>query len=424
MKLPNDQNLERSILGCIIYENSTILDVMDILKPESFYTTSHQVIFEKMTEMYLAKHPIDYATLPNALQGKGIGTHLLSSLADGDVMPSRVKHYAKRLKDIHIKRELIFFQSELHEDIETGKDVTTVLGKMVDKAFSLSSNMEDNIKTIKQVLSKTIKQIEAANQNDGVNGVKTGIDKLDSILCGLKPKLYVIAGRPGYGKTALVLNVAANDSKKSTLVFSLEMPDEEVGIRFLASDGRINTQGLENGDIRESHWTKLMNSCGRLSNANIYIDDSVHQTDFDIFTKAKRHKMKHGLDLVIIDYIQLVKSAKKCESRRLELEEISRNFKMMSKDLGVPVIALAQLSRKCVDERRKPRLSDLREAGGIEQDADVVLMLHHPHSIKETEPEELIEGIFCKHRGGPTGMIKLRFEKEFVRFTDWMINHG
>jgi replicative DNA helicase len=257
-----------------------------------------------------------------------------------------------------------------------------------------------------------------------VNGVKTGIDKLDEILCGLKPKLYVIAGRPGYGKTALALNIAANDTKKSTLVFSLEMPDEEVGVRFLASDGRINTQGLENGNIRESHWAKLMASCGRLSAANIYIDDSAHQTDFDILTKSKRHKMKHGLDLVIIDYIQLVKSAKKCEGRRLELEEISRNFKMMSKDLGVPVIALAQLSRKCVDERRKPRLSDLREAGGIEQDADVVLMLHHPHSIKETEPEELIEGIFCKHRGGPTGMIKLRFEKEFVKFTDWMINHG
>jgi replicative DNA helicase len=227
----------------------------------------------------------------------------------------------------------------------------------------------------------------------------------------------VIAGRPGYGKTALALNIAANCG--SALIFSIEMPDEEIGVRFLASDGRINTQGLENGHIKDHHWGKLMFSCGRLSKSNIYIDDMAYQTDLDIWTKAKRHKMKQGLDLIIIDYIQLVKSAKKCDGRRLELEEISRNFKMMSKDLSVPVIALAQLSRKCVDEKRRPRLSDLREAGGIEQDADVVGMLHHPYSIKETEPEELMEFIFCKHRGGPTGKIKLRFEKEFVKFSDW-----
>jgi replicative DNA helicase len=243
---------------------------------------------------------------------------------------------------------------------------------------------------------------------------------MDKILCGFKPKFYVLAGRPGTGKTALAINNIAVDCGGKALVFSLEMPEEEVGIRMISGESGIDNQQLENGSVKDTEWSKLTMGCGKLSEKDIYIDDSADQTDLDIWTKAKRHKVKYGLDIIIIDYLQLVRSAKKISSRREELEEISRNFKKISKDLQVPVIALAQLSRACEQEKRKPRLSDLREAGGIEQDADVVMFTHHPHSLDEKEPEDVVEVIFSKHRGGRKGYVELDWRADVTKFSDRM----
>jgi replicative DNA helicase len=201
------------------------------------------------------------------------------------------------------------------------------------------------------------------------------------------------------------------------------MPDEEVGIRMISGEAKIDNQLLENGQVKDTEWSKMSAACSLLSKADIYIDDAADQTDMDIWTKAKRHKIKYGLDIVIIDYLQLVKSSKKL-IRREEIEEISRNFKKMSKDLEVPVLCLAQLSRACEQEKRKPRLSDLRESGGIEQDADVVIFTHHPHSIDTSEPEDVIEAIFAKHRGGPKGIVKLNWTPEYTKFSDIMSTYS
>jgi replicative DNA helicase len=333
-------------------------------------------------------------------------------------------HYCKILKDLYIKRQLIVFVSDIMERIGDGEGSDALLSHVLDTAFSLSSSSEEKIVHVKEVVKDAIAQVEKAYENKGILGVPSGIDGLDDVLHGFKPKLYILAGRPGTGKTALATNIAVNAAfkEKKILIFSLEMPNEEVGSRIIASEAKINTQRLENGNILGDDWDRMMSNCGKLVELDLHIDDSADQTDMDIWTKAKRHKAKHGLDMVIIDYLQLVRTTKSM-SRREELEEISRNFKKMSKDLSVPVLALAQLSRACEQEKRRPRLSDLREAGGIEQDADVCLFLHYPRSLDKNADENLMEVLIPKHRGGPKGIKNLNWRPDITRFSDWEKNY-
>lgn len=419
MKLPTNIEAERDILGSIILDNNILNDLMDILSPDYFHSESFKTIYETMVDLYSSKSPVDLITLRESLKGKSIPTETLFHLADNVSMPSRAKGYVSILKDSYIKRQLVYFTNEITESIDNGVQADKILSLMVDKGFELSKPIEDNIKPLRSVIKKSMQQIEAAYENKGVVGLKTEL-KLDNVLHGLKPKLYILAGRPGTGKTALCLNIAANNLDANVLIFELEMPDEEIGIRMLGSDASLNTQCLESGRVKEESWGKILGACDRFNKSNIYIDDSANQTDKGIWAKCKRHKAKHGLDMVIIDYIQLMRSSSGTKNRREEIEEISRTLKKMTKDLSVPVIGLAQLSRECEKQRRRPVLSDLREAGGIEQDADVVIFTHSPHSISEDMPEDMVEAIIGKHRGGPTGFVKLRFEKETTTFKDWL----
>lgn len=424
MKLPKDLEAEIYLLGGIILKNDALLEVMDIIKTDYFYSEINQLIYQTMIDLFMAETPIDLITLWNSYKDKGVPADYSASLADGVATTANIKHYAKIIQSHFIKRELLAIGQNIFNSIQEGQDEKDVLSELIDKAFAISNPKDSNLKHIKKILFKANKQIEIAHKNNGVVGVSSGIDNIDRILCGFKPKYYVIAGRPGTGKTALALNIAINAGvEDEILIFELEMPDEEIGLRSIASEAMINTQMLENGHVKDNDWAKLMKACGYLHDLNIYIDDSPKQTDLDIWTVAKRHKAKHGLGLVIIDYLQLMKSSKKHIKRQDEIEEISRNLKAMSKDLEVPVVALAQLNRQCDKEKRKPILADLREAGGIEQDADVVMFTHIPHRIDEDKSEEYCELIFAKHRGGPTGYAELRFEKEFTKFSDWS-NYG
>lgn len=419
MKPQTDHEVERHILGCIVFDNNSMIDIVDQIKVEFFSLETNKTIYQTMLDMIVDKQPIDLITLHEALKGKSIPVEYIGSIADDIITAANIKYYTQILKDLYIKRQILAWSYEASEAIENGEDVINLLGGMVDTAFELSTFKGSNVKHIKNVILSAVKTIEGAHKNKGMSGISSGLTDMDKILCGFKPKYYVLAGRPGTGKTALAMNVAVNSGSKA-LVFSLEMPEEEVGLRMLSGEAKIDNQQLENGSVKDTDWDKLTMGCGNLSDKDIYIDDSADQTDLDIWTKAKRHKVKHGLDIIIVDYLQLVRSAKKVSSRREELEEISRNFKKISKDLQVPIIALAQLSRACEQEKRKPRLSDLREAGGIEQDADVVMFTHHPHSLDEDEPEGVVEVIFSKHRGGRKGYVELDWRADITRFSDRM----
>lgn len=427
MKIPKDLNTEKDFLGCILLDNDSMLDVMDKVQPEDFASSANQIIYQTMIDLFMDKSPIDLLILTDKLNGKSIPVDYIASLGDGVVSSRQIGQYAKIIRDLKVKRDLIGVSQGLLEDIEGGNDSGEILGGLIDKAFELSQSKESNIKPLKKVLKKTLKQIEDAHNNGGVVGVTSGMENIDNILHGFKSKYYVLAGRPGTGKTALALNVAIEAVRdKPVLIFELEMPDEEIGIRKLASIASINTRELENGHIKDGRdWDKIMSACGRLSELDIFIDDSPNQTDLDIWTAAKRHKAKHGLGMIIVDYLQLVKSAKKFNKRQDEIEEISRNFKKMCKDVDVPVLALAQLNRMCDIQKRKPMESDLREAGGIEQDADVIMFTHLPSRIDERDEqgekysEEYCQLLIAKHRGGPTGYSELRFEKQYTKFSDW-----
>jgi replicative DNA helicase len=424
IELTNRQ-IEKDILGIVIYNNSILLDITDKLLPDYFSVNTYQVIYGIMLDMYMDKQPIDLMTLGEEIKGKNICPTHIFELVDGIFTDKFATKYASILKDLYIKRQILAYGQDLIEQIKTGVDSDELCSGMIDKALNLNYSKTDNVKHIKTVLHTTVKQIESAWDNKGINGIESGLHDIDRVVCGFKPKFYVLAGRPGTGKTAMATNIAISGGLKGgkALIFSLEMPDEEVGIRMISGEAKIDNQLLENGNVKDTEWPKMAAACSLLSQADIYIDDAADQTDMDIWTKAKRHKIKYGLDIVIIDYLQLVKSSKKL-IRREEIEEISRNFKKMSKDLGVPVLCLAQLSRACEQEKRKPRLSDLRESGGIEQDADVVIFTHHPHSIDTSEPEDVIEAIFAKHRGGPKGIVKLNWTPEYTKFSDIMSTYS
>lgn len=421
MILPTDLECEKHILGCVVFDNEILVDIMDKMKPDYFFAESNKLIYENMVDMFMDKKPIDLISLHDALKGSGIPVEYIAGLADEVATAQTAKYHCKILKDIHIKRQLMVLTNDISNKIKEGEKSDILLTQIMDTAFNLSSSSDDKIMHIKKVVKKAADEIEKAYNNKGLSGVSSGLKDLDDVLHGFKPKLYILAGRPGTGKTALATNIAINAAFKGSniLIFSLEMPHEEVGNRMIASEAEINTQHLDNGIIRENDWDKLMVNCGRLSELNLYIDDSADQTDIDIWTKAKRHKTKHGLDMIIVDYLQLVRTVKNM-SRREELEEISRNFKKMSKDLSVPVLALAQLSRACEQEKRKPRLSDLREAGGIEQDADVCIFLHYPKSLDDKVDENTMEALIPKHRGGPKGIKRLNWRPDITRFSDYM----
>ncbi len=420
MKLPHNIEAEIGILGSFLLDNDFITDIADQIKADYFYSEANKLIFETMMEMHFDKAVIDSITLYDKLKSSDIPVTYIADLTDNLVYAKLARPYVKILHDLYYKRELMVLSETINQDIKEDKKADDIVSSIMDKVFSLSTDEEGKIVSLKQTLLSTTKQIEAAHNNKGMSGVPTGLTELDGILCGLKNRYYILAARPGLGKSAMAncVSIACGRDKKKALIFSLEMPKEEIGIRMIASEGSINTHHMENGNVRGDGWDKMTMAMGELSDFQIFIDDSASQTDMSIWTKARRHKAKHGLDLIVIDYIQLMKSAKKVNNREQEIAEISRNLKKMSKDLKIPVLALAQLSRECEKEKRRPRLSDLRESGSIEQDADVVMFLHRPYDYDQNEPENQMEVLISKHRGGKRGVVRIDWKPEYTKFHD------
>jgi len=416
-----DLDTERAILSCIIYDNGIIPDVVEVVKPDDFHVESHKEIFAAMVELYFDKSPVDLITLSGRLPKN---MQAISQIADGFNPTSMWLGYAKKVKDYSDCRKLSRIADNIQEGLKEGVGAGEMVGVAIQAIFDLSVGTNSKAWSMKEVVKASFSQIEAASEQKGVVGIHTGLLKLDDVLGGLKNKLYILAARPGIGKSALAkcISVAAGEGDKSVLVFSLEMPKEELGIRYLSGVAGIDGKSLEKGHLKDVEYPKLTDAASRLQKFNIHIDDNPRQTEIDIWSKSKRHKVKHGLDLLIVDYLQLVKCSTPTGSREQDVASISKAFKAMATDLSCSCLILAQLSRECEKAKRRPMLSDLRESGGVEQDADVVVFLHKPHKYDDSKPEDLVEALVEKHRGGPVGYCDLLWEPETTSFKnrgDW-----
>jgi replicative DNA helicase len=431
--LPSNLEAERSILGAILLDDKAALTVFETLKVQDFYLEQNRRIFDKMLQLIANSKPIDLITLKSELQRSNElesvgGAAYLASLTDGLPRAINIEFYAQIVREKSTLRRLIQVSSETmsrsYKDEDTAEEILQDVEKTI---FDIASQQfRVGFTPIPPIVSDVFKQIEElANRKATVTGIESGFADLDRMTAGLHPSdLIIVAARPGLGKTSFCLNIASHVAirkHKSVGIFSLEMSKEQLVKRFLCSEARIDAQRVNTGFLNKEDWIKLSRASGELSETKIFIDDTASVTVAELRTKARRLKLEHGLDLIVIDYLQLMSgSTQRYENRTQEISQISRGLKGVAKELNVPVIAVSQLSRAIesrTGEHRRPQLSDLRESGSIEQDADIVMFIFREEMSNPTDENigraELIIG---KQRNGPIGTINLAFSKEFTRF--------
>jgi replicative DNA helicase len=432
-KLP-PQNLEaeQSVIGGILIDNQSMNIVLEILHADDFYSEAHRKIFAAIVELYDKNEPSDIITLSNILKSKkqidqAGGVSYLSSLADNVPSAANISHYAKIVKEKAILRRLISTATEiLSKSYNAGADIDSVLDEAEHAIFEISEHkIRPAFSSFKDLIKDSVKTIERLyERKELVTGVPTGFEKIDDKTSGFqKSDLIIIAGRPSMGKTAFALNIAqyaALEAGIPVAVFSLEMSKEQLGLRMLSSEARVDSQKIRRGFLGEADWTKLINAAGKLSEAPIYIDDTPAITVLEMKAKARRLKSEVNLGLIILDYLQLMRSGGYKESREQEISEISRSLKTLAKELNVPVIALSQLNRQ-VESRndKRPQMADLRDSGAIEQDADLIAFIYRDEVYNKSEENTekgFAEIIIGKQRNGPTGIVKLLFQEQFTRF--------
>jgi replicative DNA helicase len=429
---PQNIEAEESIISAILIDNNTLLDVIEILSPDDFYRTAHQKIYAAITDLFDKTEPIDLVTLANKLKEKGqleeIGSaSYLARLVDTVPLAVNAQHYAKIVHDKASLRRLI---EQANAIVKRCFEERGNADDVID--FAESAVFEISEKKSQQAfypLSKIILgNIETLEENQGnrslVTGVPTGFNHLDNLTSGFQNSdLIILAARPSMGKTALALNIARNaavDANIPVAIFSLEMSKEQLSLRMLCSEARIDSSRLRGGFFSMEDWHRLTDAAGILSESPIYIDDSPSLTAMDIRAKSRRLKMDKNIGLIVIDYLQLMQGRVGAERRDLEISEISRALKALAKELDLPVLALSQLNRM-LEQRtdKRPRLSDLRESGALEQDADVVAFIYRDevYNKEEDNPSKgVAEILLSKQRNGPTGDIYLTFLKSFTRF--------
>lgn len=429
---PQSIEAEESILSAILLDNSTLLDVLEILTPEDFYRTAHQKIFAAIEALFAKAEPVDLITLTNALRDGNLleeigGATYLARLVDTVPSAINVTHYARIVRDKSALRKLIARAGEITQRCyEEAGDFDQVLDFAEGAVFEISENKH---RAAFHPLSKIIEiNIDALEERQGnrtlVTGIPTGFTRLDHMTSGLQGSdLIILAARPAMGKTALALNLARNAAFENNVpvaIFSLEMSKEQLSMRMLCAEARVDSSRLRSGFLNPEDWNHITEAAGALSEAPIYIDDSPDISATSIRTKSRRLKMDKDLGLIIVDYLQLMRGHHNTERRDLEISEISRSLKMLAKELSVPVLALSQLNRK-LEERsdKRPQLSDLRESGALEQDADVVAFIYRDevYNKDENNPNRgTAEIILAKQRNGPTGIVPLTFLGAYTRF--------
>ncbi len=430
---PQDVEAEQAVLGSVFIDNSALLRVVELLRPEDFFRKSHSIIYQAMLDLFQENQPQDLLSVRNRLDSKGLldaagGTAYLAELTEVVPIAANVEHYAQIVKDKAVLRRLIEKASEIATICyEESLGIDETLEAAEAAIFELSdAKIKRSFDPVRDILVDSIKRVEELyNKKQLITGIPTGFPELDNLTAGLQPSdLIIIAGRPSMGKTALALNIAQHAAIREKIpvaIFSLEMSKEQLVMRMLCSEARVDAHRVRTGFLSKSDWPKLHEAAGRVAEAEIYIDDTPAQSVMEMRAKARRLKSANPwLGLIMIDYLQLMRGRGGAERREQEISEISRALKAMAKELDVPVVALSQLNRK-VEERtdKRPQMSDLRESGAIEQDADVIAFIYRDevYNKREDNPRKgIAEIILAKQRNGPTGVVKLAFVGKYSTF--------
>ena len=432
--MPHSIEAEQSVVGAMLMDKDAILTAAEIVSGQDFYQTAYGVIFDSMVELFNEGKPVDLVTLQERLKEKDVPPEIASlefvrDLVSAVPTSANVKYYAQIVADKSMLRKLIKLNDEISNTCYAGKESLEAILETTEKSMFqlLQQRNTGEYVPIRQVVLNALDKIEKASKSKGtVTGIATGFIDLDYKLSGLQPSdLILVAARPSMGKTAFVLNIAqyvAFKKDRATAIFSLEMSKEQLVNRLFSLESQVDAQALRTGNMKDSDWEKLIEGAGIIGKSKLIIDDTPGISVSELRSKCRKYKLEHGLDLIIIDYLQLMTGSvgKRSESRQQEISEISRSLKGLARELNVPVIALSQLSR-AVESRpdKRPMLSDLRESGAIEQDADVVMFIYRDEYYnKDSEYKKQAEIIIAKQRNGPVGTVHLAWLGEYTKFAN------
>lgn len=435
---PQALDLEEAVLGALMLEKSALNAVVEFLKPEHFYSEAHHEIYQSIIQLFKSSEPVDMRTVVNQLRKDGKielvgGAYYIAELTSKVSSAANIEYHARVVIEMAIKRDLIQIASQVHQDAyEDTTDVFELLDKTEQSIFAISdSNLRKNYDNMRNLMYRAIQELQKLKEHkDGLTGVPSGFTSLDRMTSGWQNSdLVIIAARPGMGKTAFVVSAmrnAAVDFKRPVAIFSLEMASVQLVNRMISAEAELEGEKIRRGQLADFEWQQLVHKTNRLSAAPIFIDDTPALSILELRAKCRRLKAEHNIELIIVDYLQLMRGDS-AGNREQEIASISRALKGIAKELAVPVIALSQLSRG-VETRggdKRPQLSDLRESGSIEQDADIVMFLYRPEYYKITVDEEgmptqgMAECIIAKHRNGQTGTAKLKFIGKYTKFADF-----
>lgn len=431
-RMPHDIDAEQAVLSSIFMDRDAAAEAFEMLKVEDFYAPENRAVFEAAFELYTKGIPIDAVTIKNKLEEKDVfaeigGIETLANIVGAVGSSVNIRSYAKIVEEKSVLRKLIRLSGEISENSYKGGDtINEILDKAEKGIFNVMQNRStDSFTPIMDVAYSTFTKIEEVyNSNEKITGIPTGFVDFDSKTAGLqKSDFILIAARPSMGKTAFALNIAQNAAVKQKVpvaIFSLEMSKEQLVNRMLCAEAFVDAQKVRTGELDTNDWNKLVEAMGVLSEAPIYIDDTPGISAMDVRAKCRRLKLEKGLGLVVIDYLQLMSGNGRNDSRQQEISEISRSLKAVAREIDAPVIALSQLSRACEQRAdHRPMLSDLRESGAIEQDADVVTFLYRDeYYFPESEKKNMAELIIAKQRNGPTGTVNLTWLGQYTKFAN------
>ena len=428
---PQSIEAELSVLGAMMLKKEAVTQAIELLRSDEFYRQAHRVVFEAMESLVREGEPVDIVTVTESLRKSGLleqvgGITFLANLTNSVPSTANLAHYAKIFKEKAILRSLIDVSTEIAGmAYEGSEDIAVQLDGAEQKILAIAGGRTTGTFTpIKDVVFDAMDRVnQLAQSKGGITGLSTGLATLDSVTRGLqKSDLIIVAARPAMGKTAFVLNLATHVALQGGTVafFSLEMPREQLMHRIFCAEGQIDATHLARGELDEEEWSRLVKVADRMIKTNLYFDDTSSTTVMDIRTRARRLKAERGLDLIAIDYLQLIQAPGRAENRTLAVAEMTRSLKVLARELSVPIIVLSQLSRATEGRSdKRPMLSDLRESGSIEQDADIVMFLYREdYYNQDTENANITELSIAKHRNGATDTVKMFFQKEYTRFRD------